>query len=68
MVYTVFIAITVDIKSLHTSVKMPGFCDNETKINHFWTFSTFNVNYNLYMSIKNKLKYFREGRSKNKKT
>ncbi len=35
---------TVDIKRLHTSVKMPGFCDvkNETKINHF------NVNYNLY--------------------
>ncbi len=41
---------TVNIKSLHTPVKMPVFCDvkNETKINNFRTFSTFNVNYNLY--------------------
>ncbi len=52
---------TVDIKSLHTPVKMTGFCDvkkNETKINHFRTFSTFDVNYNLYNSIKKQTEIF----------
>ncbi len=52
----------MDIKSLHTPVKMAGFCGAKKwdQDKSFRTFSTFNVNYNLYNSIKNKLKYFRK--------
>ncbi len=37
-IYIYIYIYTVDIKSLHTPVKMAGFCDvkkNETKINNF---------------------------------
>ncbi len=41
---------TLDIKSLHTHVKMSGFCDVNKwdQYNNFRTLSTFNVNQNLY--------------------
>ena len=52
---------TVDIKSLHTPVKMSSVCDvkkNETKINHFRTFSTFNETYELYNSVEQQTEMF----------
>lgn len=37
--------VTVDVRGLHTPVKMAGFCEvrNETKMNHVRNFSTLNV-------------------------